>query len=432
MRKPRILLIGGNYFPEPTGIGKYNAEMLDWLASQGHECAVVTTYPYYPFWKVQEPYGLGASWFRREERISEGEKIKVYRCPHYVSRQPSGMKRILSDLSFFISAFLQLLVLLFGKRYDYVITVVPPFQLGLLGVLYKWVRKATLIFHVQDLQIDAAKELGMIKSRWLLNIMFAIERFILHRADHVSSISNGMMQRIEEKCSKPILFFPNWVDTEFFFPIPNKELLKKEFGFSPKDKIILYSGAVGEKQGLESIIQIAGQVNGPHLQFVICGTGPYKEKLKAMAADAGLSNVHFMPVQPKERFNEFLNMADVHLVLQKAKADDLVMPSKLTSILSVGGLALVTASANSSLHSLVSQNGIGVAIEPENGQALVDAIHQLIEHPYEKVKQHARLYAEEFLTMNRIMHRYFTQVQLIASPEKERVVLVARDQLELN
>jgi colanic acid biosynthesis glycosyl transferase WcaI len=63
MRFKRILFIGGNYFPEPIGIGKYNGEMIDMLAREGHYCTVVTSYPYYPQWKVQQPmpksrYGL--------------------------------------------------------------------------------------------------------------------------------------------------------------------------------------------------------------------------------------------------------------------------------------------------------------------------------------------------------------------------------------
>src|SRR5277367_4166433 len=64
--KKRILLLSGNYFPEPTGIGKYNGEMMDWLSAQNYDCGVVTSYPYYPHWKIQPPYTGKSFWYKSE------------------------------------------------------------------------------------------------------------------------------------------------------------------------------------------------------------------------------------------------------------------------------------------------------------------------------------------------------------------------------
>src|ERR1700733_3826852 len=147
MKKTPILLLGGNYFPEPTGIGKYNTEMMDWLAMHGYECSIVTTYPYYPYWKIQEPYANKSSWYKKETRkLSNDIDTTIYRCPHYVPAIPTGMKRVLSDVSFFLSAFFQVIRLLFKKKFDYVIAVAPPFQVGLLGWLYKKIKGAILIY----------------------------------------------------------------------------------------------------------------------------------------------------------------------------------------------------------------------------------------------------------------------------------------------
>ena len=62
----RLLLIGGNYSPEPTGIGKYNGEMIKWLAENGYDCTVITSYPYYAEWKVQPPYDKKKNWYTKE------------------------------------------------------------------------------------------------------------------------------------------------------------------------------------------------------------------------------------------------------------------------------------------------------------------------------------------------------------------------------
>ncbi len=86
-----ILLIAGNYFPEPTGIGRYNKEMTDWLVDNGFSCTVITTYPYYPHWKIQPPYHK-KNWRYQKENIQtkNGNTITVYRCPHFVPKKCYG------------------------------------------------------------------------------------------------------------------------------------------------------------------------------------------------------------------------------------------------------------------------------------------------------------------------------------------------------
>jgi colanic acid biosynthesis glycosyl transferase WcaI len=411
--KKRILLIGYNFSPEPTGIGKYSGEMMYWLAKKGYDCEVITAYPYYPYWKVQEPYTNSRFQYKTEQEVfpSTG-KLTVHRCPMYVPAKPSGIKRILLDFSFLISATFKLLQLAFAKKFDVVLVVAPSFQFGLLGALYKKIHKATFVYHVQDMQIEAARDLKMIKSEGVIKFLFKLERYIFKKADVVSTISEGMARKMQEKAEKPILLFPNWSDIELFHPIENKALLKPEFGFKPTDKIILYSGAIGEKQGLEAILEAANQYrNREDLKFIICGSGPYKETLQKIANTLNLENVFFLPLQPFEKFNQFLNMADVHLVIQKANASDLVMPSKLTTILAVGGLALITANEDSGLHTLVKQHGIGLLVDAENQQALNIGIETATTSENGFIMHNARAYAEQYLSIEKVMQSFVEAIR---------------------
>ncbi|TDT46731.1 colanic acid biosynthesis glycosyl transferase WcaI [Maribacter spongiicola] len=405
----RILFVGYNFTPELTGIGKYSGEMMHWLAEKGHECTVLTSYPYYPYWKVQEPYRKNRFWYKKEvTNFESGGRLKIIRCPMYVPNKPSGAKRMLLDTSFSISAFLAGIPLLFTKKYSKIITVAPSFQFGLLGVFYKKIKGAMHIHHIQDMQIEAAQDLGMIKSPKLLKTLYGIEKYIYRNTDVISSISDGMIERIERKAQKPISFFPNWTETKNFYPIEDTTKLKEEFGFKPTDYIVLYSGGIGEKQGLDAILTSAKNLAAHQkLQFIICGTGPYKQILKEKAEHMNLNNVHFTPLQPKECFNKFLNIADLHLVIQKEKASDLVMPSKLTTILAVGGLSLITANPNSSLYRVVSKHGMGILVAPENQEALDKGILiGLGELDNQDIKKAARAYAERFLAIDTVMHKF--------------------------
>jgi colanic acid biosynthesis glycosyl transferase WcaI len=127
-----ILLVGINFSPELTGIGKYSGEMINWMADNGNKCTVVTTFPYYPTWSVQEPYK--GNFYKRE--VSKQGKLEVFRCPIYVPAKPSGAKRILHDATFFLSSFFVILMLLFKKRHDYIICVAPPTDFLKVGNWY--------------------------------------------------------------------------------------------------------------------------------------------------------------------------------------------------------------------------------------------------------------------------------------------------------
>src|SRR5690606_39034809 len=134
------------------------------------------------------------------------------------------------------SSFIILLKMLFQKKFDTVMVVVPSFQFGLLGCFYKVFKKAKLVYHIHDFQIEAAQDLKMIKSELLIKILFRVEKYIFKKSDILSSVSEKMVAKIEEKSGKKVFLFPNWSDTDFFRPLHDKETLKMDFGFSPKEK----------------------------------------------------------------------------------------------------------------------------------------------------------------------------------------------------
>lgn len=408
----RVLLIGYNFSPEPTGIGKYNGELIQWLAIRGYDCTVLTTYPYYPFWKVQPPYSKQRFWYKTEKELFDsGGRITIHRCPMYVPSVPTGKRRVVLDISFFISSFFKLISLIFKSKFDHVIAVAPSFNFGLLGFFVKKIRGAKFYYHIQDLQIEAARELGMVKSDRFIKFLFAVENFILEKADNVSSISPAMIEKINRKSKKPVYLFPNWVNTDFFKPLTDKDQIKAEYGYLPEDKIVLYSGSIGEKQGLEHIISSGNALKDiGNLHFLICGSGPFVEKLKKLKDELKLENIKFLPLQPLFKFVKILNMADVHLVIQKFITSDLMLPSKLTSIWAVGGVPLVTTLPGSQLYHTIQSYNIGLVINPDDQDSLNQGIKRAIEGNWNDISLNSRRYAVDHLSIDAIMKRFESQI----------------------
>ncbi|TCD02670.1 WcaI family glycosyltransferase [Pedobacter psychroterrae] len=396
--KKSVLVLGINCFPELTGIGKYSGEMVKWFAENGHRTTMVTTPPYYPNWKVQPPYS--GKWYLKEK---PADNLTIYRCPLYVPSAPTGLKRLIHEMTFFVSAFFVVFKLLFHKKHDVIMAIAPPFHLGFLALFYRFFKGGKIVYHIQDLQIEAAKELKMLKP-WMFGLLFSLERFILNRVNIISTISAGMKKKIHAKVNRSITLFPNWVDTDSYYPVSSRHALKAGWGFLPEDRLVLYSGSIGEKQGLDSILRIAKELSShERLKFIICGTGPFKEKLQQMAAQMELRNLSFLPLQPNEVFNDFMNIADVHLVLQKSDASDLVMPSKLTTILSVGGLALVTAKDGTTLYEVIKTYKMGEVIFPEDDLLLSRAILNCSTGDFSEERINARQYAERYLNKDNIL-----------------------------
>ncbi|MBD2753298.1 WcaI family glycosyltransferase [Spirosoma validum] len=418
----RILIYDINYAPELTGVGKYTGEMGAWLAQQGHSVRIITAMPYYPEWEIHDRY-KGAGWFT--ETI---DGVTVHRCPFYVPKKVTTLKRILHEFSFVLSSLPYWLNVLLGKRYDAVICVSPPFQIGLLPTLYSILRNVPLWYHLQDLQVDMAKELGMIKNKTFVDLLFSIEKFILKRCAVVSTISEGMVRKVADKnvLPSPCLLFPNWVDEQVIRPLPRTASLRSELGISDTDKMILYSGSLGEKQGLELIIEAAKHYAlRSDIRFLIFGSGGGKTRLESLVNAYQLTNVAFHPLQPYEKLSALLATADVHLVLQKKSASDLVLPSKLTSILAAGGCALVSAVPGTTLYDVVATHQMGILIEPESVQALIAGIDKALTEDTTHYRQQARAYARQYLSKDEILQQFEQELLRLQGAEQEVTESVA-------
>lgn len=347
----KILVYGINYSPELTGIGKYTGEMVEWLAAQGHEVRVITAPPYYPQWQVGENY---SAWrYKREEGAAT-----VWRCPLYVPKQPSTLKRLLHLGSFAVSSFFPLMAQRRWKP-DRIIGVVPTLFCAPGMRLLAKLSGARTVLHIQDYEVDAMLGLGLAgkgKGGKVAQLATAFERSGLHNVDNVSTISRSMMNKAIEKgvAAENVIFFPNWSEIARFQHVADADVdaLRNQLDLPDNKKIILYSGNIGEKQGLENVIEAADRLRDEPLIFAIVGQGGGKARLEKMAQQRGLRNMQFFPLQSYDALPALLKMGDCHLVVQKRGAADAVLPSKLTNILAVGGNAVITAEAYTELGQL--------------------------------------------------------------------------------
>jgi len=408
----KFLVYGINYSPELTGIGKYSGEMAQRLAQAGHEVRVITAPPYYPDWRV----GPGYSASRYQRQTIDG--VSVWRCPLWVPQQPGGHKRLLHLASFALSS-LPVLLAQWRWKPDVVWVVEPPLMCAPAAVAFARVRGAKSWLHIQDFEVDAAFDLGLIKGERLRGWVQSLERWLMRRFDVVSTISGRMLDRVRAKGvdAQRVVHFPNWVDISGIAPLPGVSPYRAELGLAADAVVVLYSGNMGNKQGLEVLADVARVLkDDPRIQFVFGGNGSGRAGLEARCQ--GLAQVRFLDLQPLERLNDWLGLADVHVLPQRADAADLVMPSKLTGMMASGRAVLATAAAQTELGRVVAtEAACGLIVPPEDAAAMAAALQTLANNAALRAELGAngRRYAERELSQDVILRRFESQLMALVN-----------------
>lgn len=411
----KILLYGLNYAPEPVGIGKYSGELAQWFAAQGHQVRVVTAPPYFPAWRVSSGFCNGYS-------IDTHEGVKIYRCPIWVPRRPRGLTRLLHLASFALSSLGPLFAQLSWKP-DACITIAPAFFCAPGALIFGRLcgARTTTWLHIQDFELDAAFDLGLLKGQLLRSIAEAWERSTMRSFSRVSSISSAMVTKLKVKGVQPsqTYYFSNWVDLNLIYPqsaqVRDENPYRRELNIAPDQLVLMYSGSMNKKQGLDLLVKVIHQlVDLPHLVWLIAGEGPTKADL--VAATKGLSQVRHLPLQPMERLNDWLNLADIHVLPQKAEAADLVLPSKLLGILASGRPVVATSTPGSELERVVEKAGF--CVKPDDPYTFSIRLRSLISDSHLRLHlgKQARVVAVNSFGKDSVLTQFEHQLLISTNP----------------
>jgi len=370
----RILIYSLNHAPELTGIGKYNGEMAAWLAARGHQVRVVCAPPYYPQWRVQPGW---SAWRYRRETL---DGVGLWRCPVWVPARPSGIKRIVHLLSFALSS-LPVVLMQWRWHPQVVLVTEPPLFCVPAAWLLARLAAARLWLHVQDFEVDAAEALGLLRHRRLMRAVGAFERWLMRRCDRVSTLTDAMLARLADKgvAGERTVLFPNWIDSAVFAAEDTDiAALRAQWSVAEDDFIVLYAGNMGNKQGLETLLDAAQQLpSDTRIRFWLCGDGGQKQELQRRAA--GMPHVRFLPLQQESRFRQLMSLVDVHVLPQQAGAADLVMPSKLLGIFASGRPAVIAAEPGTGLYQVAQ--GHALLVPAGDAGALQRPIEELCADP---------------------------------------------------
>ncbi len=365
-----ITIIGINYYPEDSAIGLYTTQKAEFLVSKGYDVSVITGFPYYPQWEIRDNYKHKS--YLVKETING---VKVYRSKQYVPKNPTFFKRIIHMLSFTCGNFINLFKV---DNPSVVISIIPFTTSVFLGWLLKVRYKSKLWVHIQDFEFDAAIDSGLLSGnkKVIINGLQWIEKKVLKKADIVSTISYGMLNKLKEKTIVPTYYLTNWIDVSLF-NIDSKE--KHPYLKSDKFKI-LYSGNIGVKQDWDFFFKILEKLKLiPNIEVVIVGEGAEKNKILEQIKQYDF--VKHYNLVPYKELSQLLSSTDLHILFQKNDVIDTVMPSKLLGMMGSAKPSIVTGNLNSEVATVYKESEGGYFFDGISEDEIVKCVLNLQENP---------------------------------------------------
>jgi len=360
-----ILLIHQVFVRPSDAGGTRHAEFARHLAGRGHRVTVLAGDRNYLTGE-----SLGAP---RREELEPG--VVVIRAAAWGGGQRSWPSRSLGFLAFMVSA---LWAGLRVPEVDLVWGTSPPLPQAVTAWAVARARRVPWVFEVRDLWPEFAVAVGVLRNSVWIAIARWWESFLYRHADRLIVNSPGFIDHLVARGADParIVPIPNGVDPAMFDPRADGGDFRLRHGLEGKF-VALYAGAHGLSNDLTVVLQAAERLmDEPQIAVVLVGDGREKPALMEEARRRGLSNVHFLPAQPKAAMAPVLAAADCGIAILKAiPAYRTTYPNKVFDYMAAG--RPVVLAIDGPVREVVEAAGGGLAVPPGDAAALAEAVRRL-------------------------------------------------------
>jgi glycosyltransferase involved in cell wall biosynthesis len=323
--KNRILFVNSNFWPEPTGIAVYTADLAKILTQFGYELTVLTGLPHYPWWTIPSNYQ------HIIEGVSQRNSVKIVRAKHYVPQVLNALIRVRFEFSMWWNL-RRVSKQLISNDFDVVIACIPTVAAGMVGkrIADKFEIPFGLI--VQDLSGAGAKQSGLRGGALISKVAHVVEGRVLHAADSLVVVSPAMQDVVislgieSRRISQILNYSARTIASE------DQTSARRKFGWTIEDFVVIHTGNMGAKQDLENVVRAADALTGESkIKIYLVGHGNQESILRALCG--GKSKIAILPAVSDEDYSALLSAADLLLVNERSTQMEMSLPSKLTSYL---------------------------------------------------------------------------------------------------
>jgi len=352
------------YFPPEIGAAATRwGDYTDILVKQGHRVTVLCEMPNYPLGEYFP--GYKRQWVKKEY-ISQN--LTIIRSFTWATDRRSIIKKLGNYLIFMLSGLINALKI---KNYDILIISSPPLFAGVIGAIIAKIKSIHFFLDIRDLWPESVKSLGEVKSRVLINLGRKLESFIYKTTTGYILAVPGFKKYFTEnhpsEIKKSMVELINGVSRTFI------ELAQQNDRIPDKKFTVLYSGNIGQAQGLETVIQAANILQKYPINFLFVGNGVKLQSLEEKSNQMELDNISFMPPQRKEDLIQIIKKSSVCLVpLKNEPLFRHAIPSKLFEYMVCGRPVIV--SIEGEIETIIKKANSGLIATPEDADSITKQI----------------------------------------------------------
>lgn len=230
----------------------------------------------------------------------------------------------------------------------------------------------------------------------LVKLLFLpMDKYYTSHAVKVRTISDEMADYMSQTRRLPrnhYVVMNNWQNDGDFENLPEKE--------DEEPFVFAYVGSINVHANVDLIIKAFHNANLDKAVLRIYGGGNRKEQCMALVEDLGCKNVVFGQVS-REEVPAIQAKADVTVLALPKGNGGICLPSKMTSYMLSGKPILASIDKGSTAERYIIDAKCGIAVEPDNVDALTKGFRKFGEIGKEQLMQmseNSRRYAEENLT----------------------------------
>lgn len=395
MKKKKIVFVINYFYPDFASTGQLLTELCLDLQND-FEITVIAAQPGYAGEQIKTNKLFEKDYL---------EYIKVIRIRLPKVDKASKFSRMRYIFSYFMLANFALWK---EKGVDAIYTISqPPVLGGLIGTIGKFLKRSKHIYNIQDFNPEQAAAVSYTNKQSIFKLAKKVDMLSCSYSDCVIVVGNDMSEtlkkRFDNKKVPNHVVINNWTNEDEIIPFDKKDVHIQQF-LKENDLqnkfIIMYSGNIGLYYDLENIIRVTEHFKRyEDLAFVFIGEGAVKQKMQSFVEEKEISNVHFLPYQPKEFIKYSLNAADVHLVVNQKGIKGVSVPSKIYGVMAAGKPILGVLEQGSEAQMLIAKGKCGVVVEPQDYRGIIEQIEYLYKMEKEKLL-HVGFNGRDYLDKN--------------------------------
>lgn len=322
-----------------------------------------------------------------EDTLSSAEETRHLHIRKGASyNRKSLVTRAVTWLTYFVQA---LGLVWFGPRRAMLFIVSNPPFLGLLGALFKFVRKQPYVILVYDIYPDLLINLGLIPDGLISKGWRVLNRLVYRYADQVLTIGQDMAFLLKrgltgdpQRHAGNIAWVWPWADVEKIRPIAKQNnpfaLVHSMVGKTT----VLYSGNMGHTHDIATIVRAAERLSScKDILFVLIGEGVKYSWLQALKAKGNMDNVLLLPFQPEAFLPQLMASADIGITTYEKGSEGCILPSKTAYYMAAGVATILISHSETDLTKMVTRAQCGIWIQGGDDIALAETVLALHRDP---------------------------------------------------